>query len=130
MKRKFTFSLMLGLCLMIFNLKAGDKNAPKNDLKEYTGKYVISDGGNTTEGEITLVDDSTLNVSTPMGASNLEYVEKDKFSVSSFGGEILFIRDASNKVSGLKANVPAAGMDGVEAKKVENSSSSEDKDKE
>ena len=92
---------------------------PVRNVKEYAGRYVFDANGSVEVLIITVVNDSTLNVSASMGEATLQYAEKDKFLFAEFNGDVVFTADDSNKINGLLATLEDAGVYDLEARKEE-----------
>ena len=92
---------------------------PVRDVKEYAGRYVFDANGSAEVLIITVINDSTLNVSASMGEATLKHAEKDKFLFAEFNGDVVFTADDSNKINGLLATLEDAGVYDLEARKEE-----------
>ncbi|MFT4221527.1 hypothetical protein [Dysgonomonas sp.] len=98
----------------------------KLNLQEYTGRYIFPAGSLAEDAVVSVVNDTTLNISASIGESNLEYLEKEMFTMPQYGGTIIFIRDDSDKIQGFKVTIPMAGIVSLEAQKEEKKESEGD----
>lgn len=98
----------------------------KLNLQEYTGRYIFPAGSLAEDAVVSVVNDTTLNISASIGESNLEYLEKETFTMPQYGGTIIFIRDDSDKIQGFKVTIPMAGIVSLEAQKEEKKESEGD----
>ncbi len=89
----------------------------KLNLQEYTGRYILPAGSLAEDAVVSVVNDTILNISATIGESNLEYLEEETFTMPQYGGAIIFIRDDSDKIQGLKVTIPMAGIVSLEAQK-------------
>lgn len=87
------------------------------NLKEYTGRYIFPEGSLTDDAVITVINDTTLNISASIGESELKYINPETFTLPQYGGTIVFMRDEADDIRGFKVTLPMAGIDNLEAQK-------------
>lgn len=96
---------------------SGIKAQVKIDLDEYIGRYVFPEGNLAEDAIVSIINDSTLNISASIGECDLRYMTGDTFSLPQYGGQIVFIRNEQNKIESFKISIPMAGIEELEAHK-------------
>lgn len=110
-------------------IASSQMTAQNKDLKDYEGKYIFLDQSLTAFADITLANDTTLNISATVGSSDLQYVNDDEFSLPQYGGKIHFIRnEKDNTILGFKISIPMAGVEDLEATKEKDSKETAEKE--
>lgn len=109
--KKILLLIILSVVFMTLNAQT------KLNLQEYTGRYILPAGSLAEDAVVSVVNDTILNISATIGESNLEYLEEETFTMPQYGGTIIFIRDDSDKIQGLKVTIPMAGIVSLEAQK-------------
>ncbi|MCF6407109.1 hypothetical protein L3C95_29710 [Chitinophaga filiformis] len=92
-------------------------HAQKSSLTEYPGTYKVGKGEAAEDTKVELIEDK-LNISGRAGSANLSMQRPDTFSVDEYGGEVIFLRNTTKQISGIKINIPAGNID-VEGIRVE-----------
>lgn len=94
----------------------------KETLDAYCGKYSFEQSGKKLLSEIGVANDSTLSINSPLGTIEAVRTTKDTFSLTSFDGTIIFVREQNDEVNGriIKAivNIPSENLE-IEAIKQE-----------
>ena len=93
------------------------QDEPVRAMKEYAGRYFFTANGSEEAVDITVVNDSLLNISAYMGEGYLKRIEKDKFAFTEYTGTVEFLLDESNKIKGFKATIEDAGVYDLEVRK-------------
>ncbi len=100
MKRIVLLIMVSGLSLSAF---AGEVKIDST-LQEFTGRYVFPPGGPTTEAQVGL-DQGSLFISSQIGASTLQRVQGDMFSLVEYNGTAEFFRNDKGKVTRIRVIV-------------------------
>jgi hypothetical protein len=106
MKRIF-FLLSLTL-LTLIAANAQDSTAKK----QYVGKYKFPEGSIVPE-VVVVMDNGALMMNSSAGTSSLEQIKADTFSIVSFNGTAVFIRNNTKKVIGVHIDASGYVLDGV-----------------
>lgn len=92
-------------------------HAQKSSLTEYPGTYKLGKGDAAEDSKVELKDDK-LTISGRAGSAYLSMQKPDTFSVDEYGGDVIFLRNSTKQISGIKVNIPAASID-VEGTRVD-----------
>ncbi len=97
-------SLFIAVC---FSLKAQDS------LQQYVAKYKFPDGSAVTEVTVAL-ENGILMVNSAMGNAALEKTTTfDQFTILAYNGTVIFTRNETKKVTGIKIEVMNISLEGT-----------------
>ncbi len=106
--KKIFFSLLLFLGTMTVFAQSDSLN-----LKEYTGKYVFSEGSPVSEISV-IMESGILTATSVMGNSELKKTDtKDVFDVVAYAGTATFNRSEDGKIKTLRVQVQDVDMLGT-----------------
>lgn len=107
--KKFTLLLSIGIVYCI-SVKAQDS------LQHYVAKYKFPQGSMVTEVDVVL-DNGVLMVNSTMGNAAIERSTGDEFTMPSYNGTVVFIRNEAKKITGIKINVMNISLEGSREQK-------------
>ena len=107
-------TLLLLICTVsYFSLKA------ENSFQQYTGKYIFSQGSILTEINV-VIDNGTLQLSSVLGSTVIEKGDNDKFTIPSYNGTAVFVRNEAKKITGIKIEAMGVSLEGTKEEKEAN----------
>jgi hypothetical protein len=105
--------IMLSLLILIvacLTVKAQDS------LQQYVAKYKFPDGSAVTEVDVVL-ENGVLQINSSMGSSGLDKTTLDTFSIPSYNGIVIFTRNETKKITGIKIDVMNISLEGIREEK-------------
>ncbi|WP_374163891.1 glycerophosphodiester phosphodiesterase family protein [Arcticibacter sp. MXS-1] len=105
------------LALFLLTGKTTRLMAQDTSFVQYTGKYLFPSGGTVDEATVSL-ENGALMIKAALGQAALKRVKGDAFALLQYDGKVEFLRDEQKKVTGIKVQVGAAGID-AEGKKAD-----------
>lgn len=107
--KKVTLFLLI-FTAAYFSLKA------ENTFQQYTGKYIFSQGSLFTEINV-VIDNGTLQLSSTLGSTVIEKGDTDKFTIPSYNGTAVFVRNEAKKITGIKIEAMGVSLEGTKEEK-------------
>ena len=98
--------------VMGYHLEGTKDNGEDALLQQYIGKYKFPEGSVVTEINVT-IEGGVLTSNSSAGASVLEKLGVDTFSVVSFQGTAVFKRDAGKKIIGVVVDAMGYHLEGT-----------------
>ncbi len=115
------------ILFFFFVIAAFSARAQDTTLTQYTGKYVFPEGSSPADAQVTF-DGNNLTITASLGTANLKHLSGDSFSIPQYNGTVDFLRDSTQKVTGIKVQISVADID-VEGKRVLDAAAEDKKDK-
>ena len=99
------------LIIVVLNLIIAKSFAADSTYLQYKGVYLFPYGSMIPSVEIG-ISDSVLTISSNIGNSRLDKMATDTFYLVAYDGVVIFKRDNTNKVIGIKIEAQAVLLDG------------------
>lgn len=107
--------LFLGLMIGMFSVASANTVSVKDTaaLREYVGHYKFTDGSVVPDVTVT-IEDTVLSITSTAGASAMEKIGEDLYTIVQFQGSTAkFNRDSDKKVIGISIKAMGYELEGV-----------------
>ncbi len=91
----------------------------QDSLQQFVGKYKFPQGSVVLEVDV-VVTNSILQVNSILGNASLEKTGTDQFSMPSYNGTVIFIRNEAKKITGINIEVMNISLEGTREEKENN----------